>query len=134
VAPHHRFPFGSPLLRTPCRWQLPPVILRSHRRCHQLLLSTALPIDPSTGTIDLSSSRSLMAPLRLSSHERVHMHRRLRPSSRPTATTTRSPPTHRTCTAHQQPPTTYGPRCHHRSCPPDHRRHEQPDSGEHSPF
>jgi hypothetical protein len=53
----------SPLPRTPRRWQLPPVTLRSRHRHHQLLPGTALPADPSIGTIDLSSDRSPMAPL-----------------------------------------------------------------------
>jgi hypothetical protein len=51
----------SPLPWTPHRRQLPPITLR--RRCHQLLPDTVLPTDPSTGTIDLSSGRSPMAPL-----------------------------------------------------------------------
>jgi hypothetical protein len=40
---------------------------------------------------------------------------------------------HRTSTAHQQPPSTFGPCYHRRACPPDHQCRVQPDSGEHSP-
>jgi hypothetical protein len=46
----------------------------------------------------------------------------------------RSPPTHRPSTAHQQLPSTCGPRCRRRACPPDRRRREQPDSDEDSHF
>jgi hypothetical protein len=53
-------------------------------------LATALPADPSTGTIDLSSGRSPMAPLCPSCRERLHVHRCLRSSSSP-ATTPRGP-------------------------------------------
>jgi hypothetical protein len=48
--------------------------------------ATVLPADPSTGTIDLSSSRSSMAPLRPSCRERLHVHRCLRSPSDPTGT------------------------------------------------
>jgi hypothetical protein len=52
--------------------------------------ATALPADTSTGTIDLSSGRSPMAPLCPSCRERLHVHRCLRSSSSP-ATTPRGP-------------------------------------------
>jgi hypothetical protein len=44
------------------------------------------------------------------------------------------PSTHRLSTARQQPPSTFGPCCHRRACPPDSRCRGQPDSSEHSPF
>jgi hypothetical protein len=40
----------------------------------------------------------------------------------------------RPSTACQQLPSTCRLHCHRRACPPDRRRREQPDSGEHSPF
>jgi hypothetical protein len=91
--------------------------------------ATALPADPSTGTIDLSSGSPPpelprappRAPLPLVF---------LQPSHHPT----RSPPTHHPSTTHQQSPSTCGPRYRRRACPPDRRRREQPDSSEDSHF
>jgi hypothetical protein len=48
--------------------------------------ATALPTDPSTGTIDLSSGRSPMAPLCPSCRKRLHVHRCLQSSSSPATT------------------------------------------------
>jgi hypothetical protein len=48
--------------------------------------TTALPAEPSTGAIDLSSGRSPMVPLRPSYRKRLHVHRCLRSSSNPATT------------------------------------------------
>jgi hypothetical protein len=119
ASPHnyHRIHRRSSVLRDALPQADHRVACRAINRCHRPLLRPVTNGSPPP-ELPRAPPHALLPPVLLQpSHHSV-----------------RSPPTHRPSTAHQQPPSTYGPRCRRRAHTPDSRCHEQPDSGEDSPL